>query len=65
MNAILAEFANFKRIPSRKVCQIILEAPEENMRQIFDTLGYPNSSDSIWVGVARLQEPEDDRTQAP
>lgn len=58
MTAIKAEFANFKRIASRKVCQIILEVPEEHTKQVFDILGYPNSSESIWVGVARLQEPE-------
>lgn len=54
--AIRAEFANHKRIPSRKVLQIILEVPEEHTKEVFDVLGYPNTSKSIWVGVARLAE---------
>lgn len=56
MTAIQAEFSNFKRIASRKVCQIILEVPEEHTKQVFDVLGYPNSSESIWVGVARIKQ---------
>lgn len=55
MSAIQAVFANHKRIASRKVFQIILEVPEENTKRVFDVLGYPNSSESIWVGVARLE----------
>lgn len=51
---IKAVFVNHKRIETRKAFQIILEVPEENQRQVFDALGYPNSSKSIWVAVARL-----------
>jgi hypothetical protein len=58
MTAIQAVFVNHKRIPSRKVMQIILEVPEEHQRNVFDVLGYPNSSMSLWVGVARMYPPE-------
>jgi hypothetical protein len=54
MDAIKAVFANHKRIPTRKAFQIILEVPEEQQKEVFDVLGYPNSSSTIWVGVARL-----------
>lgn len=60
MDAIKAEFVNHKRLPTRKVLQIILEVPEERQREIFDVLGYPNSSKSIWVGVARIPEQSDE-----
>jgi hypothetical protein len=56
MIPIKAEFANHKRIASRKVLQIILEVPEEATKEVFDALGYPNSSKSIWVAVVRLKE---------
>lgn len=56
MNAIKAVFANHKRVETRKAFQIILEVPEEQQKEVFDTLGYPNSSKSIWVGIARLEE---------
>ncbi len=56
MTAISAVFVNHKRIASRKAFQIILEVPEEEQKKVFDVLGYPNSSKSIWVGVARLVE---------
>lgn len=59
MSAIKAVFVNHKRIPTRKAMQIILEVPEEQQKEVFDVLGYPNSSGSIWVGVARLQENEE------
>ncbi len=55
-SAIRAVFINHKRLPSRKAFQIILEVPEEQQSQVFEALGYPNSSESIWVGVARLKE---------
>ncbi len=54
MTAIKAVFVNHKRIASRKAFQIILEVPEEEQREVFNVLGYPNSSESIWMGVARL-----------
>lgn len=56
MSAIKAVFVNHKRIETRKAFQIILEVPEEQQKEVFDTLGYPNSSNSIWVAVARLDK---------
>lgn len=53
--AIRAEFVNYKRIPSRKALQIILEVPEEHQRLVHEALGYPCTSESVWVGVARIQ----------
>lgn len=56
MNAIKAVFVNHKRIPTRKAMQLILEVPEEQQKEVFDVLGYPNSSMCIWVAVARLED---------
>lgn len=53
---IKAVFVNHKRIETRKAFQIILEVPEEEQKLVFDALGYPNSSKSIWVAVVRLAE---------
>lgn len=53
---IKAVFVNHKRIETRKAFQIILETPEEMQKEVFDALGYPNSSKSIWVAVVRLVE---------
>lgn len=59
MAAISAVFHGYKHIPTRKAFQITLEVPEERTAEIFATLGIPNSSTDIWVGVARLEkEPE-------
>jgi hypothetical protein len=63
MTAISAVFHAYKPIPTRKAFQIILEVPEENTAQVFASLGIPNSSTDIWVGVARLEkEPESTAT---
>lgn len=54
MTAIQAELVNYKRIPSRKAFQIILEVPEEHQRLVHDALGYPISGESLWVGLVRI-----------
>jgi hypothetical protein len=54
MSAIKAVLVNYKRIPSRKAFQIILEVPEEEQKQVHDVLGYPTSGESLWVGVAKI-----------
>lgn len=56
MTAIKAVFTNVKRIPTRKVYQIILEVPEEQQQEVHSILGWPQSDGSIWVGVARLTD---------
>jgi acid phosphatase family membrane protein YuiD len=53
--AFQATYANFKNVQSRKVLQIILEVPIENAHQVFSVLGMPNSHESAWVAVARLE----------
>lgn len=60
MTAISAVFHGYKPIPTRKAFQIILEVPEENTAEVFATLGIPNSSSAIWVGVARMHKPEEE-----
>lgn len=64
MSAIDAEFVSYKHIPTRKAFQITLEVAEERTREVFDKLGFPNSSVSIRVGIARLQEPTHDEPNA-
>jgi hypothetical protein len=59
VSAIQAELVNYKRIPSRKAFQIILEVPEENQKLVHDVLGYPTSGESLWVGVARITPQQD------
>jgi hypothetical protein len=59
--AISAVYCNTKRVASRKAYQLVFEVPEENQALVHQVLGYPNSSESIWVAIARLNvnpEPE-------
>lgn len=63
MSAIRAEFAHYNRLKTRKTVQLIMEVPEEALEKVFATLGYPLSGQSIWVGIARLQEQETETTQ--
>lgn len=65
MSAISAVFHAYKPIPTRKAFQIILEVPEEHTAKVFETLGIPNSSSDIWVGVARLEKQPEAPTEEP
>lgn len=49
-------YSNIKSIPSRNVCQIVLECPLEQMEAVFSLLGAPNPKAEPWVVVARLKE---------
>jgi len=49
-------YANIKSIPSRNVCQIVLECPLEEMKRVMDLLGAPNPKAEPWVAVARLSQ---------
>ena len=59
MTAIKAVFANHRRVPTRGAFQIILEVEEDQQKQVFDALGYPNSGTTIWVAVARIEINDD------
>ena len=55
MTAISAQFVKLQPVQTRKVVQVILEAPEEQADAILDALGgYPKSDNPQWVGVAPL-----------
>ena len=56
MTAIKAEYVNYKRLPTRKTLQIILEVAEENQRAVFSVLGFPDAGESIWVDVTPITE---------
>lgn len=58
MTAIKATLEDYKRIKTRGAWQIILEIPESELPEAMRVLGNPLIGESIWVGVARLQEPE-------
>lgn len=58
MSAIKAEYKTIKHIRGRSCYQIICEIPEENVGNLFETLGYPTTGESKWVGIARLNVPE-------
>ncbi len=61
---INAIFHTFKPIPTRKAFQITLEVPEENIAQVFDQLGIPNSSTDLWVKVERYEDKPQEPEQA-
>lgn len=56
--AFSATYHNTKNVLGRKVLQVILEVPIEKSAQVYDVLGWPDPATPIWVGVARLQEPD-------
>ncbi len=58
MSAIEFEFVTYKHVPTRKAFQITLEIQEEAQAEVFETLGYPTSGESLYVAVARLKSPE-------
>lgn len=56
MNAIKAELSQYKPLRSRPYMQIILEVPAEQAQYVIKHLGWPMPGQSIWVGVARLND---------
>lgn len=69
MTAIKGTYSNLKSIKTRKVWVLEIEFPEENIKHITDVLGFPDQSESKWVGVALLKPevgistPRDSETQ--
>ncbi len=58
---IRADFADFRRVKTRKVFQLIFEVPEEQTEQVLGILGAPVSEKSIWCAIALLREPAESR----
>lgn len=54
IDAIQAEFTDYRPVKTRKVLQLVFEVPAEKQAEVFRVLGYPVMGQSIWVGVARL-----------
>lgn len=52
--AFHATFHDLKFIRTRKVVQVVLEAPLEHAPHIIEVLGTPNPAEEHWVAVARL-----------
>lgn len=56
MTAIKGVYAGLKPIKTRKVWIVEIEVPEEEIKHVTDILGFPNQSESQWVGIALLDE---------
>lgn len=52
--AIKAVYADYKRVKSRKVHQIIFEVPSEEWPDHYKVLGEPNIDLSQWFGIAAM-----------
>lgn len=52
--ALQADFADYKRIKSRKIFQIIMEVPIEREMEVLKTLGTPNVETGNPVAIAKL-----------
>ena len=50
---IRAVYHDYKRVPSRKVFQIICEIPIEQAPMVHQAFGEPSPSDSMWVFIAK------------
>ncbi len=57
MTAIQADYRTHKHIPSRKCYQLIMEVAEENFPEICRVLGYPQTGENTFVGIARIKNP--------
>lgn len=72
-DVLQATYANVKTVPSRSVCQLVLELPIEALADVVGLLGAPVPGESVWVAVARLKgqqqhitaSTDDDRTERP
>lgn len=53
--AIKATFADYKRIKSRKVMQVIFEVPLETWPRDYKVLGEPEIETSQWFAIARME----------
>lgn len=56
MTAVKGTYANLRPIKSRKVWVLEIEVPEEEITNTTNILGFPNQSESKWVGVALLNK---------
>jgi len=52
--AIDADFADYRRVKTRKVLQLIIEVALEREKEIFETLGFPDTATGTPVAIARL-----------
>lgn len=52
--AFQATYSDLRFIRTRKVVQVVLEAPIEQAAAIAAALGYPDPAQETWVAVARL-----------
>lgn len=62
--AILATYADYRRIPTRKVLRLILEVPIEHEAETFQKIGFPGSHGDVWCAIARTIPPQE-RTEPP
>lgn len=53
-NVIQAAYVNLKFLPSRNVCQVILELPMEQADALYDLIRAPTPNKSNWVALAPL-----------
>jgi hypothetical protein len=58
MTAIKGVYANLRPVRTRKVWVMEIEIPEEEIKNATDVMGFPNQSESQWVGVALIKDPE-------
>jgi len=57
MSAIKGVYAGLKPVKSRKIWVLEIEIPEEHIKHVTDIMGFPNQSESQWVGVTLLKDP--------
>lgn len=56
MSAIACTFVDLRTVKTRKMIQIILEAPVEQAEAVIDLLGFPRADNPVHVAIARLME---------
>lgn len=54
-----ADFATFRLIQGRKVCQLVMEVAIERTQEVLDKLGMPVTGEGCPVAIARLQVPKE------
>lgn len=56
MSAIACTFVDLRTVKTRKMVQLILEAPVEQAEAVIDLLGFPRADNPVHVAIARLME---------
>lgn len=57
MTAIQGVYGGLRPVKTRKIWVLEIEIPEEQIKEVTNVMGFPNQSESQWVGVTLMNPP--------